>query len=74
MLRGLNLVPFWSAPYCCIDRGGIPLNPAHINHIARNLGLEVSAHAPVEETIARVRACVERAATAGARDGQITLE
>ena len=44
-----------------IDRGGIPLNPARVNHIARNLGLEVSPRAPVEQTIARIRACVERA-------------
>ena len=46
-----------------IDRGGIPLNPARVNHIARNLGLEVSLRAPVEQTIARIRACVERAAS-----------
>lgn len=45
-----------------IDRGGIPLNPARVNHIARNLGLEVSLRAPVEQTIARIRACVQRAA------------
>ena len=46
-----------------IDRGGIPLNPARVNDIARNLGLEVSLRAPVEQTIARIRACVERAAS-----------
>ena len=46
-----------------VDRGGIPLNPARVNHIARNLGLEVSLRAPVEQTIARIRACVERAAS-----------
>ena len=45
-----------------IDRGGIPLNPVRVNHIARNLGLEVSTRAPVDQTIARIRACVERAA------------
>ena len=44
-----------------VDRGGIPLNPARVNHIARNLGLEVSTRAPVDQTIARIRACVERA-------------
>ncbi|MDR2187287.1 MAG: hypothetical protein LBE62_04440 [Azonexus sp.] len=44
-----------------IDSGGIPLNPARINAIARNLGLEVSKKAAVEETIARLRAAVERA-------------
>ena len=43
-----------------IDRGGIPLNPARVNEIARDLGLEVSRRAPVEETIARIRACLER--------------
>lgn len=46
-----------------IDRGGIPLNPARVNHIARNLGLEVSTRAPVEQTIARIRACVQRSAS-----------
>lgn len=46
-----------------IDRGGIPLNPARVNHIARNLGLDVSLRAPVEETIARIRAYIERAAS-----------
>jgi len=44
-----------------IDRGGIPLNPALVNEIARNLGLEVSRKAPVEDTIARLRKAVERA-------------
>ena len=46
-----------------IDRGGIPLNPARVNHIARNLGLEVSTRAPVDQTIARIRACVQRNAS-----------
>jgi hypothetical protein len=44
-----------------IDRGGIPLNPARVNAVARNLGLEVSKRATVEETIARLRAAVRRA-------------
>lgn len=44
-----------------IDRGGIPLNPARVNAIARNLGLEVSRHAPVEETVARLRRALARA-------------
>ena len=44
-----------------IDRGGIPLNPAKVNAIARNLGLEVSRKAPVEETIQRLRAALARA-------------
>ena len=43
-----------------IDRGGIPLNPAKVNAIARDLGLEVSTRAPLEQTIARIRACLER--------------
>ena len=43
-----------------IDRGGIPLNPMKVNAIARNLGLEVSVRAPVEETIGRIRAYLQR--------------
>ena len=43
-----------------IDHGDIPLNPAKVNAIARNLGLEVSRRAPVEHTIARIRACLSR--------------
>jgi len=43
-----------------IDKGGVPLNPARINDIARNLGLEVSRKAPVEETIQRIRLAVMR--------------
>jgi hypothetical protein len=35
-----------------IDAGGLPLDPTRINRIARELGLEVSARAPVEETVA----------------------
>jgi hypothetical protein len=44
-----------------VDRGGIPLNPAKVNAIARDLGLEVSLRAPVEETIVRIRQAVARA-------------
>lgn len=44
-----------------VDRGGIPLNPAKVNAIARNLGLEVSRKAPVEETVERIRQAVARA-------------
>ncbi len=40
-----------------IDAGGLPLNPAKVNDIARQLGLEVSARAPVAQTIDRIRAC-----------------
>jgi hypothetical protein len=43
-----------------IDAGGVPLNPARINRIARNLGLEVAVSAPVEQTVERLRAAVER--------------
>lgn len=44
-----------------VDRGGIPLNPARVNAIARALGLEVSRKAAVEETIERIRAALIRA-------------
>ncbi len=44
-----------------IDRGGVPLNPAKVNAIARDLGLEVSRKAPVEATIARIRQALARA-------------
>jgi hypothetical protein len=43
-----------------IDRGGVPLNTAKINAIARNLGLEISRQAPVEETIERIRLAIKR--------------
>lgn len=43
-----------------IDRGGVPLNPAKINAIARNLGLEVSRQAPMDETIRRIRQAIAR--------------
>ena len=43
-----------------IDHGDIPLNPAKVNALARNLGLEVSRRAPVEHTIARIRAYLLR--------------
>ena len=43
-----------------IDRGGIPLNPAKLNAIARNLGLDVSRTARPEETIQRIRAALAR--------------
>ena len=47
-----------------VDAGGIPLNAARVNAIGRALGLEVSRHAPVDETIARIREVV------GARAGE----
>ncbi|MBP9150172.1 MAG: hypothetical protein KBG00_15470 [Rhodoferax sp.] len=43
-----------------IDAGGLPLNPARVNDIARSLGLEVSAKAPIAQTIERIRACTQR--------------
>ena len=43
-----------------VDRGGVPLNPAKVNQIARDLGLEVSSRAPVDETIARIRQALDR--------------
>ena len=45
-----------------IDAGGLPLNPARVNDIARRLGLEVSRHAAMTDTIARIRAALERSA------------
>ena len=45
-----------------IDRGGIPLNTARVNAIARDLGLEVSRKASVEDTIARIRLALTRVA------------
>jgi len=43
-----------------IDAGGVPLNPARVNDIARRLGLEVSRHAAVHTTIERIRAALAR--------------
>ena len=43
-----------------IDAGGLPLNPARVNDIARQLGLDVSVRAPMEDTIARIRSALER--------------
>jgi hypothetical protein len=41
-----------------IDAGGLPLHPARVNDIARQLGLEVSSRARMEETILRIRAAL----------------
>ncbi len=46
--RALDLI-------AAVDTGGIPLNPARVNEIARHLGLEVSVHDKPEHTIARIR-------------------
>ncbi|HEX5802279.1 MAG TPA: hypothetical protein VFY24_04600 [Azospira sp.] len=45
-----------------IDAGGIPLDPLPIRRIAEGLGLEVSPRAPMDETIARIRAALKRCA------------
>ncbi|MBK6358346.1 MAG: hypothetical protein IPF44_17435 [Betaproteobacteria bacterium] len=47
-----------------VDRGGIPLNPAKVNAIARDLGLDVPRHAPVETTIERIRLALARSTEA----------
>lgn len=44
-----------------VDAGGLPLNPARVNDIARQLGLEVSMRAPMPETIERIRQALGRA-------------
>jgi hypothetical protein len=44
-----------------IDAGGLPLNPARVNDIARQLGLEVSTKAPMSHTIERIRQALQRA-------------
>jgi hypothetical protein len=44
-----------------VDRGGIPLNPARVNAIARDLGLDVPRQAPVEATLERIRLALSRA-------------
>ena len=51
--RALDLI-------AAIDAGGLPLHPARVNHIARGLGLEVSTRAPVEHTVLRIRAALNR--------------
>lgn len=61
MQRGRELIE-------AVDAGGIPLSPAIVNRIARNLGLEVAPSAPVDETIGRIRAAVERGLQAAAAD------
>jgi hypothetical protein len=54
-MRALDLI-------AAIDAGGLPLNPARVNDIARKLGLEVAKTAAVEDTIARIRAALGAAA------------
>jgi len=43
-----------------VDAGGLPLHPARVNDIARQLGLEVSSRAPMPETIERIRQALAR--------------
>ncbi len=43
-----------------IDAGGLPLNAAVVNDIARSLGLEVSNRAHMKDTIARIRMALKR--------------
>lgn len=43
-----------------VDAGGLPMNPARVNDIARRLGLEVSRHARMEDTLERIRAALAR--------------
>lgn len=50
--RALDLI-------AAIDAGGVPLNPARVNDIARKLGLEVSTRATVEDTVVRIRVALE---------------
>lgn len=45
-----------------IDAGGMPLNPAKLNKVAEDLGLEVSKKAKPEDTIKRIRNAVARVA------------
>ena len=56
--RALDLI-------AAIDAGGIPLNAARVNDSARRLGLEVSIEAPMEATIARIRAVLAQTASRG---------
>jgi hypothetical protein len=60
--RALNLI-------AAIDAGGIPLNPARVNDIARKLGLDVATTAPVEVTIARIRKALAAAQQNGEAAG-----
>ena len=54
LLRARELV-------AAIDAGGLPLDPALVNRVARSLGLEVSRQAPVQQTVERIRAALQRA-------------
>lgn len=56
----LDAVAAARALVAAVDAGGLPLNPARLNQIARGLGLEVSRHARPEDTIERIRAALSR--------------
>ena len=43
-----------------VDAGGLPLHPARVNDIARQLGLEVSKTEKVGDTVARIRAALAK--------------
>ncbi len=43
-----------------IDAGGLPLHAGIVNDIARKLGLDVALDAPMEVTIARIRAKIAK--------------
>lgn len=43
-----------------IDAGGIPLIPARVNDIARQMGMEVPLDSPMSETIERIRLALQR--------------
>jgi len=45
-----------------VNAGGIPLNPAKVNKIATDLGLDVKKSAKPEDTISRIREAVSRTA------------
>ncbi len=53
MLRAQSLIK-------AIDGGGVPLHPGKVNHIARQLGLEVSSKASMDQTIQRIREALAR--------------
>jgi len=55
--RALDLI-------AAVDAGGLPLNPARVNDIARRLGLEVSTRERVDDTIVRIRKALARSSGA----------
>jgi hypothetical protein len=54
-------VPAWQRAadlIAAVDAGGLPLNPARVNDIARHLGLPVSPAEKVADTVNRIRAAL----------------